>query len=105
MTLAKLNNLCNNFINAVKDGTYKEKGWGTSCYGTSKVALIALSNIMAKEEKSNGIKINACCPGYCDTDMSSHKGPRPAEKGAETPVYLALGIKNDGPTGKFFYDM
>jgi len=23
-----------------------------------------------------GVAVNACCPGYCATDMSSHRGPR-----------------------------
>ena len=35
--------------------------------------------------------LQACCPGYCATQMSSFKGPRSAAKGAETPVWLALG--------------
>jgi len=50
--------------------------------------------------------INAVCPGYCDTDMTSHKGPRTAEHGARTPAMLALlsSVGPVAPTGKFFYD-
>ena len=27
-----------------------------------------------------------CCPGYVDTDMSSHKGPKTIDEGMHTPT-------------------
>lgn len=105
-----LENLVNEYVAAVQDGTQTEKGWPDSNYGISKLAVISLTRILAKREaKLNPDKnflINACCPGYCDTDMTSHKGPRPAEHGARTPTMLALlsEVGPVAPTGKFFYD-
>ena len=91
----------NEFVTAVENNNHDARGWPNTCYGTSKLAVIALTKILARDEPN--ILVNACCPGYCATDMSSHKGPRPAEQGAETPAYLAQ-LPDNGPTGKFFYD-
>jgi carbonyl reductase 1 len=72
---------------------------GNSNYGLSKLAVIAYTNVLARSEPT--MRVNSCCPGYCDTDMTSHSGPRPAEEGARTPVALAL-LPDDGPTGSFW---
>ena len=40
--------------------------------------------------------VNACCPGWCSTDMSSWGGRKTAEQGAETPVLLALHPPKSG---------
>jgi carbonyl reductase 1 len=59
-------------------GTHAEQGWPNSNYGISKLAVIALTRVLAAREAAHDPKknfqINACCPGYCDTDMTSHKG-------------------------------
>jgi NAD(P)-dependent dehydrogenase (short-subunit alcohol dehydrogenase family) len=84
-------------------------------YGISKVAEIAYTNIVAREESSrgSGVLVNAMCPGYCSTNMSSYRGVRSAEKGAETAVFLATTPRDElalkaGPgaviTGRFYYD-
>lgn len=68
------------------------------------------------------IAIFQCCPGYVDTDMTSHKGHLTIEEGtpdqsiprillnfhiltgAKTPIYLALLPANiTNPKGKFLY--
>ena len=41
---------------------------------------------------------NDCATGYCNTTLSAHKGPRHPDKGAETPLWLAVsasGIHRD----------
>ena len=49
------------------------------------------------------LRVPVCaCRGYCDTDMSSHKGPRPPSEGARNAVILAT--MDDCPTGEFFED-
>ncbi|KNC80057.1 hypothetical protein SARC_07566 [Sphaeroforma arctica JP610] len=60
-----------------------------SNYGMSKCGVIALVKLLAAEEKqraptdgSASIFYTCFCPGYCSTSMSSHIGPRSAEKGA-----------------------
>lgn len=67
---------------------------------------IAYTYTLARDMLPFGIVVNACCPGYCSTRMSSHKGPRPAAKGAETPVWLATREgKAVDLTGGFYQDM
>lgn len=47
------------------------------------------------------LDINACCPGYVNTDMSSHRGYKTPLQGADTPAWLAL-LAPKGTTGRFF---
>jgi carbonyl reductase 1 len=103
LTRATLMNLVNDFVAGAETGTHSQRGWPNSCYGVSKAALIAYTRILARELQPRGITVNAMCPGYCDTDMTSHQGPRPPAQGADTAVYLAL-LPHGGPTGQFWYD-
>ncbi|VIO91365.1 Uncharacterized protein BM_BM10686 [Brugia malayi] len=80
----------------------RENGFPNSAYKVSKAAVIALTFIQAKELKSRNILVNACHPGYVNTDMTSHHGLLTVEEGADTPIYLAT-LEGNGPTGKFFY--
>ena len=61
-----------------------------------------MTKVWAREEASNRIKVNCCCPGYCDTDMTSHKGPRPPSDGAKNAVLPAVMEAASCPTGEFF---
>eukprot|EP00471_Norrisiella_sphaerica_P002076 CAMPEP_0184484438 /NCGR_PEP_ID=MMETSP0113_2-20130426/6156_1 /TAXON_ID=91329 /ORGANISM="Norrisiella sphaerica, Strain BC52" /LENGTH=277 /DNA_ID=CAMNT_0026865431 /DNA_START=275 /DNA_END=1108 /DNA_ORIENTATION=+ len=101
-----LETLVTNFCEDVKAGKHSSNGWANSCYGTSKLAVIFLTQILAKQLKERNILCNSMCPGYCATDMSSHKGPRSAAQGADTAAWLALKTKDDQdrPNGGFFYD-
>ena len=45
--------------------------------GVSKAALNALTRIMARELAGQEICVNSCCPGWCATDMSSHRSVLP----------------------------
>lgn len=102
LTLSKLETLMKQFVADVENETHTDRGWPDSCYGMSKLGVIAMTRILAREQPS--MRINCCCPGYCSTDMTSHKGLRSAEQGALTPVMLALQEDSNGPTGKFFSD-
>lgn len=100
LSVNELVNLVNSFLTDVENERHTEAGWPNTCYGFSKLSVIALTNILAKQEPS--ILINSCCPGYCDTDMTSHKGPKSAADGAKTPVFLATLPSSATITGKFF---
>lgn len=76
-------------------------GWPKSMYGVSKLCETAYTRVLAEQLKAAGVMVNACCPGYVDTDMTSHKGVKTLEQGADTPVWLAL-MPPGGPTGKLF---
>ncbi|TFJ79987.1 hypothetical protein NSK_008545 [Nannochloropsis salina CCMP1776] len=113
LTRDRLFELVRQFEHDVKTGTHAEKGWPNTCYGMSKLALIAFGRVFARNEMEGGtekegktsIWLASCCPGWCDTDMSSHSGPRTAEHGARTPAWLAMEGRKQGATaGGFFYD-
>lgn len=74
-----------------------------SAYGMSKVGVTALTRIQQRQfdnDSRTGILVNAVCPGYVATDMSSHKGHLTPDQGAETPIYLSLLSENwSGPKG------
>ena len=78
-----------------------------SSYGMSKLALIAVSEMMGKSLAADagrpGILLNSCCPGYVNTDMTKHQGPLTPEQGADTLVWLALLPPNqpNNPSAQF----
>jgi NAD(P)-dependent dehydrogenase (short-subunit alcohol dehydrogenase family) len=74
---------------------------GIPAYATSKAALNALTRLLAGELRTDGVLVNAVCPGWTDTDMG--QGGRPVADGAESVVWAAV-LPDDGPTGGFFRD-
>uniref|UniRef100_A0A1B6FR44 carbonyl reductase (NADPH) n=1 Tax=Cuerna arida TaxID=1464854 RepID=A0A1B6FR44_9HEMI len=98
LTIDQLNILMKEFVQAAAEGKNKELGWGSSAYNVSKVGLSALTFAQQRQFDTDprpGLIVNCVHPGYVDTDMTSHMGPRTIEQGADAPVYLAL--LPDGP--------
>lgn len=56
-------------------GTY-----GNSAYAASKFAMIGWTQSMAVEAIKHGIRVNAVCPGYVDTEMARSSIRRKAER-------------------------
>lgn len=77
-------------------------GWSPA-YCASKTLLNAITRHLAYELSAMNIAVNAACPGWTKTDMGGKSAPRPVEKGAETPVWLA-GEASQNLTGKIFRD-
>lgn len=98
-SLSDLNVLAHAFVDEVKAGSHAAKGYPSSCYGMSKLCLIAFSKIMAKLEPL--IQVNCCCPGYVSTSMSSFKGTKTPAEGAITPTLLAT-LADKSVTGQFW---
>ena len=100
-TAADVSALTDEFIAAVRDGSYAARGWPKSMYGVSKLAEAAWSRGLAARLAGTGVIVSACNPGWCATDMSSWSGPLTAAQGADTPVWLALASAGF-PSGKFW---
>jgi len=84
-------------------GSMSEIGGYVAAYRISKIALNALTRIVAAEVNSRMVKVNAVDPGWVRTEMGGRSAPRSVEQGAETIVWLAT-LPPDGPSGGFFYD-
>jgi len=83
-------------------GSLASMGSGTPAYNVSKVALNAITSMLAAELRGTGILVNSVCPGWVATDMGG-MGGRPVEDGAAS-VMWAVTLPDNGPTGGFFRD-
>jgi carbonyl reductase 1 len=88
LTIEELNMLMNQFKDDVAIGTHSKNGWSNSNYGISKLGVIAATRVWARQYPS--IKVNSCCPGYCQTDMTSQRGRRPPEEGAKVSRFTIV---------------
>lgn len=78
------------FEEAVKSGIHEQLGFPSAAYTVSKAGLIAATRAIDREKNDRGVLINACCPGFVDTDLNNHQGTKTVDQGAETPVMLAI---------------
>jgi NAD(P)-dependent dehydrogenase (short-subunit alcohol dehydrogenase family) len=69
-------------------------------YAASKTAMNAMTLAMAIELEATGIKVNACSPGFIQTNLNNYEGTGTVEEGAREPVRLAL-LGHDGSTDTF----
>jgi len=93
-TIPKVSSIISEFVQAAKSGNHKQLGFADTAYGMSKLGVTAATIVqqaeMDKDTSRQDVVINCCCPGYVSTNMTSYKGHKTIEAGAETPVYLAL---------------
>jgi NAD(P)-dependent dehydrogenase (short-subunit alcohol dehydrogenase family) len=105
----QLNSYMTKFVTDVKAGDHTSKGWPSTAYGVSKIGVTLLSVIqqrdLDKDTSRQDIVVNACCPGFVKTDMTSFMGTKTIEEGADTPLYVALLPPNaTSPRGQFVSD-
>ncbi|KZM18842.1 Alcohol dehydrogenase [Ascochyta rabiei] len=93
------------FASAVEQGREKDAGFPSAAYATSKAGCIGGTKALARKEKESGSKrlVNACCPGYVNTDMTKGNGTKTPDEGAQTSVLLAIHDIG-GKTGEFWRD-
>ncbi|XP_034841479.1 retinol dehydrogenase 14-like [Maniola hyperantus] len=88
-------------------------------YCNSKLMNVYLSRALADKLRGSGIDVNACCPGFCYTNLFRNfvkwyhyilMAPvallfmRSAKQGSETVVFTATDYSIEGHTGKFYRD-
>jgi len=85
---------------------------GFGAYGQSKLAQILFTQELARRLQGTGVTVSACHPGVIRTNLGMggtsavvrfvrmfFKSP---EKGAETPIYLAISPEVERVTGQYF---
>jgi carbonyl reductase 1 len=87
LTIEELEGYMTDFVEAAKQGKHSDEGWPNTGYGVSKVGIIAVTKILARENPR--FMVNSVDPGYCKTDQNNNQGFIPAERGAITPFLLA----------------
>lgn len=85
-------------------GQLPEMGEGSPGYRVSKTAVNALTRMLAAELSSDGVSVNAVCPGWVHTDMGGPQAPRDVDTGADTVVWLATLPPDQLPSGAFLRD-
>ncbi len=85
---------------------------GFRAYNQSKLAQVLFTQELSRRLEGTGVTANACHPGVIRTNLAMGGASpvvrfvkmflRSPEKGAETPIYLAVSPEVDGITGKYF---
>lgn len=73
--------LMEKFTADVAAGKEKAEGWPSAAYAVSKAGEIAFTKAIAMEVEKSGkdVLVNACCPGYVNTDMTKGNGVKTVE--------------------------
>ena len=111
LTRQGLLELLEEFEHDVAAGTHRRRGWPSSAYSVSKVALNALTRVLHRELQDEphagppdrGIRVAAVCPGWVRTRMGGRAAPSSVAQGADSIVWVALAGP-DGPDGGFYRD-
>jgi NAD(P)-dependent dehydrogenase (short-subunit alcohol dehydrogenase family) len=101
LTRSALDALVSSYLASLEAGEAKGAGWPTA-YSVSKVALNALTRILARDLSPRKIHVNAVCPGWVRTDMGGRGATRSVPVGARS---IVLGVKLPlDATGGFYRD-
>lgn len=99
MTRATVDALVAAYLSDVEAGHPRRAGW-PSAYSVSKVALNALTRVLARDLSPQRISVNAVCPGWARTDMGGRGAPRSVAAGARS-IVLGLHLPDEA-TGGFY---
>lgn len=107
ISMKELDDLMENFVESVKDGSNNKKGWPSNSYGVSKAGLICLTRIFARDygKDERNIRFYSCHPGYVSTNMSSYRGNKTPLEGAQNPYWLATSNDIHEGNGIYFSDV
>ncbi len=106
-TDADLTAMANEFYASVADGTFEDRGFPKSTYRVSKALANAWSTrVLPAHERvvTRKLFVAAVHPGFVQTKMSSFRGNRTAEEGAEPVVWAATAPLEQMQHGKYWHD-
>ena len=72
----------------------------TSAYTASKHAVVGLTRAVAAELTGTGIRVNAVCPTYVDSDMTRRSVARIVEATGRTPDEIEQALTGSSPLGR-----
>ena len=101
LTRPALDSLVASYLASLEAGDTKRAGW-PSAYSVSKVALNALTRILARDLGPKGVRVNAVCPGWVRTDMGGRGANRSIPVGGRSIV--AGVMLPQTATGGFYRD-
>src|SRR2546428_5891623 len=108
------------FFSSRRRHTRSDRDWSSDvcffrsfgAYGQSKLAQVLFTRELARRLEGTRVTVNACHPGVIRTNLGMggtsavvrfvrlfFKGP---EKGAQTPIYLAVSPEVERVTGQYF---
>jgi NAD(P)-dependent dehydrogenase (short-subunit alcohol dehydrogenase family) len=92
-------------INMSATAGLTEKGISTIApiYSMTKSMVNVITRQLARGFRGRKIIVNACCPGWAQTDMGGAKAPKTTEAAIDTPVWLATDAPPD-INGRFVSD-
>ncbi|HEY8447967.1 MAG TPA: SDR family NAD(P)-dependent oxidoreductase [Thermomicrobiales bacterium] len=74
---------------------------GSSAYGASKAGVVALTQALARELASAGIRVNCVCPGHMGTELYWAALRRQAAMTGQTFEEAAAAERSQVPLGRF----
>lgn len=104
LTEEALVDLMNNYLDHVRNETFHENGWPNSPYGVSKLGVIALTKVQARQVEQNGwedVLVSSASPGWVQTDMGGESAPLTADQGARCIIEIAF-LPKRSPNGQFW---
>eukprot|EP00210_Caulerpa_lentillifera_P001284 g1238.t1 len=104
LTEDQLVQLINEYLERSMDNDFHKHGWPNSPYGVSKLALIALTKVQARQLERNGLEnvlVSSVSPGWVRTDMGGCNAPVSPDQGARSIVEIAF-LPKCTPNGQFW---
>lgn len=72
----------------------------TAAYTASKHAVLGLTKVLALETARTGVRVNAICPGYVDTELTRENARRMAARVGSTAPAVLERFANTSPQGR-----
>lgn len=104
LTELELVQLIETYLSEAQNNNLHASGWPNSPYGISKLAVIALTKVQARQLERKGLEnvlVSSVSPGWVKTDMGGDGAPFTADQGARCIIEIAF-LPNCTPNGQFW---